>query len=57
MVVPHIIRMTCRAFGIDQAEQQSPQYRHHGNQQEHDKRDDRMFLHRPIMAEPAWPPA
>src|SRR5437762_7940660 len=37
--------MTCRNFGIDQAEQQSPQHRDQGNQQQQDKREDRLFLH------------
>jgi hypothetical protein len=40
-----IIRMTCRNFGIDQAEQQSSQHRDYGNQQEKEKRDDGLFLH------------
>jgi hypothetical protein len=37
--------MTCRGFGVNQAEQRSPHPPNDGNQQQQDKRDDRLFLH------------
>jgi hypothetical protein len=37
--------MACRDFGINEAEEQSPQHRNHGNRQQQGKRDDHLFLH------------
>jgi hypothetical protein len=47
MEVPRIIRMACRNFWINLAEQQSPQHRHHGNHQQQHDRNDTLSLHLP----------
>ena len=42
--VADIVRMACRNFGIDQAEQRSPQRQDQGNEQEQDNCHDPLFL-------------